>query len=156
MLFQVAFLNLRCPAFWPMPHVGGASGRLRLRPAPRQSLPLRSWIWWRTWRGLSFACFAVAAHNRTNCAWPSAIRVRSATPVLLLCVSLESGNEKRRPLSSHLRRLTYHLSVYVALLWITRSLVFQNFFFLYEPAARGFLARFALLNGLSRQPSTVQ
>ena len=26
MLFQVAFLNLRCPAFWPMPHVGGASG----------------------------------------------------------------------------------------------------------------------------------
>ena len=48
------------------------------------------------------------------------------------------------------------ISVYVALLWITRSLVFQNVFFLYEPAARGFLARFALLNGLSRQPSTVQ
>ena len=45
------------------------------------------------------------------------------------------------------------ISVYVALLWITRSLVFQNFFFLYEPAARGFLARFALLNGLFRHPS---
>ena len=97
----------------------------------------------------------MAAHNRTNCAWPSAIRVRSATPVLLLCVSLESGNEKRRPLSSHLRRLTYHLSVYVALLWITRSLVFQNFFFLYEPAARGSSSRVSrsLTGSLSVSPA---
>ena len=110
MLIQVALLNLRCPAFWPMPHVGGASGRLRLRPAPRQSLPLRSWIWWRTWRGLSFACFAVAAHNRTNCAWPSAIRVRSIgnARAAALCL-VRIGNEKRRPLSSHVRRLTYHV-----------------------------------------------
>ena len=43
--------------------------------------------------------------------------------------------------------------MYVALLWITRSLVF-NFFFLYmSPQPAGFLARFALLNGLFRQPS---
>ena len=30
---------------------------------------------------------------------------------------------------------------------------FQLFLLVYEPAARGFLARFALLNGLFRQPS---
>mgnify|MGYP001188715014 CR=1 FL=1 len=67
--------------------------------------------------------------------------------------SLESGNEKRRPLSSHVRRLTYHVC---GSFMDNKESRFQLFLLVYEPAARGFLARFALLNGLSRQPSTVQ
>ena len=70
-----------------------------------------------------------------------------------LCL-VRIGNEKRRPLSSHVRRLTYHVC---GSFMDNKESRFQLFLLVYEPAARGFLARFALLNGLlSRQPSTVQ
>ena len=62
-----------------------------------------------------------------------------------LCL-VRIGNEKRRPLSSHVRRLTYHVC---GSFMDNKESRFQLFLLVYEPAARGFLARFALLNGLS-------
>ena len=66
-----------------------------------------------------------------------------------LCL-VRIGNEKRRPLSSYVRRLTYHVC---GSFMDNKESRFQLFLLvyvlLYEPAARGFLARFALLNGLS-------
>ena len=80
------------------------------------------------------ACFAVAAHNRTNCGWPSAIRVRSATNARAAALCLvRIGNEKRRPLSSHVRRLTYHVC---GSFMDNKESRFQLFLLVYEPAAR--------------------
>ena len=65
-----------------------------------------------------------------------------------LCL-VRIGNEKRRPLSSHVRRLTYHVC---GSFMDNKESRFQLFLLVYEPAARGFLARFALLIGQEAVP----
>ena len=133
-----------------MPHVGGASGRLRL--GLRLGSRCRCAAGYGGARGVACRLHVLRWQPITAriVHGPQQSVFDRPTPVPLLCL-VRIGNEKRRPLSSHVRRLTYHVC---GSFMDNKESRFQLFLLVYEPAARGFLARFALLNGLSRQPST--
>ena len=118
-----------------MPHVGGASGRLRL--GLRLGSRCRCAAGYGGARGVAcrlhvlrwqpITARIVHGPQQSVFDWCSIGNARAA-----LCL-VRIGNDKRRPLSSHVRRLTYHVC---GSFMDNKESRFQLFLLVYEPAAR--------------------